>query len=63
MYIAFGALLLLSVYALILSKISVAEKKAIISFVSKLGLDVFVLFKNLRMVIFFFFVMMLGAVL
>ena len=63
LYIASGASLLLSAYALTLPKIPVAEKKATTSLASKLGLDAFVLFKNPRMAIFFLFAMMLGAVL
>ncbi len=53
LYIASGASLLLSAYALTLPKIPVAEKKATTSLASKLGLDAFVLFKNPRMAIFF----------
>ncbi len=49
LYIASGASLLLSAYALTLPKIPVAEKKATTSLASKLGLDAFVLFKNPRM--------------
>lgn len=45
LYIASGASLLLSAYALTLPKIPVAEKKATTSLASKLGLDAFVLFK------------------
>ncbi len=63
LYIASGASLLLSAYALTLPKIPVAEKKATTSLASKLGSDAFVLFKNPRMAIFFLFAMMLGAVL
>lgn len=63
LYIASAASLVLSLYALTLPKIPVAEKKANSSLVSKLGLDAFVLFKNPRMAIFFLFAMMLGAVL
>ena len=46
LYIASGASLLLSAYALTLPKIPVAEKKATTSLASKLGLDAFVLFKK-----------------
>lgn len=53
LYIASGASLLLSAYALTLPKIPVAEKKATTSLASKLGLDAFVLFKNPRMPIFY----------
>lgn len=63
LYIACGASLVLTFYALTLPKIPVAEKKSSASLASKLGLDAFVLFKNPRMAIFFLFAMMLGAVL
>lgn len=63
LFIASGASLLLSSYALTLPKIPVAEKSAATTLISKLGLDAFVLFKNPRMAIFFLFAMMLGAVL
>ena len=63
LFIAAGASLLLSSYALTLPKIPVAEKRVATTLISKLGLDAFVLFKNPRMAIFFLFAMMLGAVL
>ncbi|MFZ3619951.1 nucleoside permease [Leclercia barmai] len=63
LFIASGASLLLSSYALTLPKIPVAEKRVATTLISKLGLDAFVLFKNPRMAIFFLFAMMLGAVL
>jgi len=63
LFIAAGASLLLSSYALTLPKIPVAEKRVETTLISKLGLDAFVLFKNPRMAIFFLFAMMLGAVL
>lgn len=53
LYIASGASLLLSAYALTLPKIPVAEKKATTSLASKLGLDAFVLFKIHALTIFF----------
>lgn len=63
LYIASAASLLLAIYAFTLPKIPVVEKKAGTTLASRLGLDAFVLFKNPRMAIFFFFAMMLGAVL
>lgn len=63
LYIASAASLLLAIYAFTLPKIPVVEKKAGTTTASRLGLDAFVLFKNPRMAIFFFFAMMLGAVL
>ncbi|HDX8607158.1 TPA: MFS transporter [Klebsiella michiganensis] len=63
LYIASAASLLLAIYALTLPKIAVTEKKPGATLATRLGLDAFVLFKNPRMAIFFFFAMMLGAVL
>ncbi|MGM1328125.1 MFS transporter, partial [Klebsiella michiganensis] len=63
LYIASAASLLLAIYALTLPKIPVTEKKPGTTLATRLGLDAFVLFKNPRMAIFFFFAMMLGAVL
>lgn len=63
LYIASGVSLLLALYSLTLPAMSTANKKKNQTWVSQMGLDAFVLFKNPRMAVFFLFAMLLGAVL
>ncbi|EPF18636.1 Xanthosine transporter [Cedecea davisae] len=63
LYIAAVASVLLALYALTLPTIPVVKNQAARSWVSRLGLDAFVLFKKPRMAVFFLFAMLLGAVL
>ncbi|MDR7238804.1 nucleoside permease [Neobacillus drentensis] len=63
LYIAAGAAILLALYSLFLPDCPTAKAQKDKSFVSLLGLDAFVLFKQKRMVIFFIFAMLLGAAL
>lgn len=64
MFIASGASLLLAIFSLVLpdSPTSKHVNKSQ-SFISRMGLDAFVLFKQKRMAIFFIFAMLLGAAL
>ncbi|MBA9026827.1 MULTISPECIES: nucleoside permease [Bacillaceae] len=63
LYVASGASLLLALYSLTLPDCPPSKVKKDKSWVSLLGLDAFVLFKQKRMAIFFLFAMLLGAVL
>ncbi|KQN63539.1 nucleoside permease [Erwinia sp. Leaf53] len=63
LYIAAGASLLLALYALTLPTTPIVKGLPSRSWVSRLGLDALVLFKNPRMSVFFLFAMLLGAVL
>nr|WP_272929757.1 nucleoside permease [Cedecea sulfonylureivorans] len=63
LYIAAGASVALALYALTLPTTPVARGQVSRSWVSRLGLDAFVLFRNPRMAVFFLFAMLLGAVL
>lgn len=63
LYIAAGASLALALYSLTLPTIPVVKGGISRTWVSRLGLDAFVLFKNPRMAVFFLFAMLLGAVL
>lgn len=62
LYIASGASLLLVIYSATLPYMPIV-KKASQTWVSRLGLDAFVLFKKPTMFVFFLFAMLLGAVL
>lgn len=63
LYIAAGASVALALYALTLPTTPVARGQVSRSWVRRLGLDAFVLFRNPRMAVFFLFAMLLGAVL
>lgn len=63
LYISASASILLALYTFVLPKITTAQKTAAVSWVSKLGLNAFVLFKNPQILIFFVFATLLGAVL
>lgn len=63
LYLASGVSLLLAVYSLTLPNCPTNKVKRSQSWVSMLGLDAFVLFKQKRMAVFFLFAMLLGAAL
>ena len=63
LYLSAGAGLFLGIYAFTLPACPPTLVKKGSSFFSLLGLDAFVLFKNKRMAVFFFFAMFLGAAL
>jgi NHS family xanthosine MFS transporter len=63
LYISAISALILGVYAFTLPKCPPAKVDAKRSFVSSLGLDAFVLFKQRKMLVFFIFAMLLGAAL
>ena len=63
LYLAASASGLLAVYALTLPTIKVVKQQVSRGWVSRMGLDAFVLFKNPRMAVFFMFALLLGAVL
>lgn len=62
LYIASGASVILALYTLTLPNIPIIKKQDE-SWVSRLGLEAFVLFKKPTMAVFFLFAMLLGAVL
>lgn len=63
LYLASAVSLLLAVYSLTLPNCPTSKVKRSQSWVSLLGLDAFVLFKQKRMAVFFLFAMLLGAAL
>jgi len=63
LYLAASVSAILALYALTLPTIEVVKHQVSRSWVSRFGLDAFVLFKNPRMAVFFMFAMLLGAVL
>lgn len=63
LYISAGAALLLGLYAFTMPACPPAKTQEKRGFISALGLDAFVLFKNNKMLIFFIFSMLLGAAL
>lgn len=63
LYIAAGASLVLALYSFTLPFIPTANKKNNQTWVNKLGLDAFVLFKKPQIALFFLFAILLGAVL
>ncbi|HHQ6615262.1 TPA: nucleoside permease [Serratia fonticola] len=63
LYLASAVSLLLAVYSLTLPNCPTNKVKRAQSWVSMLGLDAFVLFKQKRMAVFFLFAMLLGAAL
>lgn len=63
LYISAGAALLLGLYAFTMPACPPAKTQEKRGFISAMGLDAFVLFKNNKMLIFFIFSMLLGAAL
>ncbi|MGE8205343.1 nucleoside permease [Heyndrickxia sp. NPDC080065] len=63
LYIAAGAAILLALFSFVLPDCPTSKVKKDKSFVSLLGLDAFVLFKQKKMAIFFVFAMLIGAAL
>lgn len=63
LYIAAGAALLLALFSFVLPDCPTSNIKGDKSFVSLLGLDAFVLFKQKKIAIFFIFAMLIGAAL
>lgn len=63
LYIASGAAILLALFSVVLPDCPTATVKKEKSWVSHLGLDAFVLFKEKKMAIFFVFAMLIGAAL